>query len=720
MNFALQTLLSLGDMNSSSSNSKSKIPGSLKSDRRPRGNQGQQKNQNNYSSAFIRAFVKFRPKQAINNPVMFLVWLGMIITLAATLEPSLFGAVADQKTRHFYALVTGVLFATLWLANFAEAIAEGRGKAQANRLRSIEVATITKKLASDGTIVEVDSGTLQPGDTVYLVAGDIIPADGEVVMGIASVDESVISGESAPVLKESGSQVASSVIGGTRIISDELIVKITAEPRTGLIQRIIALVERKKRRQTANEIALKIFLGVVALVLLLVVGTLPAFALYLNSPISVVVLIALLLGLIPTTIGGLLNTITIAAMDRVAQCNVIASSERIVEASVDVNTLIVDKTGTITLGNRLAEEFIPIKGYSVEEVAHVAMAASLFDDTPEGKSIFRLADSLGATIDFDYTYAQGIPFSPVTRISGTNLPNGFQARKGTLSGIEEFIGTGNGNYTLELDEAYQRIAKLGGTPLVIAMDGEIYGLVVLRDIVKPGIRDRFEQLRRMGVHTVMMTGDNQITAAVIAQEAGLDDFIAETQPENKITLIEWEQSEGKLVAMTGEGTNDALALAQANIGIAMNTGTQAAKEAANMLDLDSDPTKLIDIIAIGKQLLITRGAFTIFAIANDIAKYFAIIPLLFAESASLKNLNLMNLTNINSAVLSVLIYNAVTILVLMPLALKGVRFTPMNVNRFLKIQILIYAFGGLITPFIAIKMIDILLIYLGIVERGFN
>ncbi|MDJ0735631.1 MAG: potassium-transporting ATPase subunit KdpB [Nostocaceae cyanobacterium] len=702
-------------MNSSRTNSKSRTPGSLNSDRRPGRKQAKLKNQNIYYKAFKDAFVKLRPKNAIKNPVMFLVWVGTIITLLAAIHPSLFGAVADQKTRQFNGLVTLILFVTAWIANFAEAIAEGRGKAQANSLRSIELKTVAKKLADDGTITEVHSTSLQRGDTVYLVAGDIIPADGEVIMGIASVDESVITGESAPVLKESGSQVASSVTGGSRIISDELIVRITADPGKGFIQRMIALMEGRKRRKTPNEIALKAFLGVMALLFLLVVVTLPAFALYLKSPISVVVLIALLLSLIPTTVGGLLSTISIAAMDRVAQCNIIATSERIVEACVDVNTLIVDKTGTITLGNRLAEEFIPVKGHSLEELANVAMAASLFDDTPEGKSIFRLADSLGARIDFDYNYAQGISFSPAIPISGTNLPNGSQVRKGTLWAIKEFVGSGNGNYISELDQAYEGIAKLGATPLAIAMDGEIYGLVALNDIVKPGIRDRFGQLRRMGVRSIMVTGDNQITAAVIAQEAGVDDFIAETQPENKITLIEWEQSEGKLVAMTGEGTNDALALAQANIGIAMNTGTQAAKEAANMVDLDSDPTKLIDIIAIGKQLLITRGALTTFSIANDIAKYFAIVPLIFAEEPNLKNLNLMNLTSIYSGVLSVLIYNACMILALMPLALRGIGFTPVNVNKFLQYQILIYGLGGLIFPFIAIKLIDMLIISLGFV-----
>lgn len=657
--------------------------------------------------------MKLNPRHAVKNPVMFLVWVGTVVTLLVTIDPNLFGSTQGENPRLFNGLITVILFFTVWFANFAESVAEGRGKAQADALRSTKSDTSARKLLPDGSIQEVSSTTLRQGDLVKVISGDIIPADGEVIAGVASVDESAITGESAPVLKETGSDVASSVTGGTRIISDELTIRITSDPGKGFIDRMIALVEGAERSKTPNEIALTVLLAVLTLVFLFVVATLPPIANYVGSPVSVAILIALLVALIPTTIGGLLSAIGIAGMDRVAQFNVIATSGRAVEACGDVNTLVLDKTGTITLGNRLAEEFIPVNGHSMEEIARVALAASVFDDTPEGKSIVRLAEKLGAKVDFDRTKAEGIEFSAKTRMSGTNLADGRETRKGAVDAIKGFVRSRGGQITPELDAAYQRVSSQGGTPLAVALNNEIYGVIYLKDIVKPGIRDRFDQLRRMGVRTVMLTGDNRITASVIAQEAGVDDFIAEATPEDKIEVIQREQAQGKLVAMTGDGTNDAPALAQANVGVAMNTGTQAAKEAANMVDLDSDPTKLIDIVAIGKQLLITRGALTTFSLANDIAKYFAIIPVIFA-SARLESLNVMGLASTNSAVLSALIYNALIIPALIPLALTGVKFRPLTANQLLQRNILIYGFGGVIAPFIAIKLIDIAIAAVGL------
>ncbi|WP_392532550.1 potassium-transporting ATPase subunit KdpB [Nostoc sp. C117] len=700
-------------MNKAATNSKARRPNNRPGDRRQARKKARIITKWLYLRAIRDAFVKLNPKYAIKNPVMFLVWVGTIITILVTIDPNLFGPVTQKNPQVFNGLLSGILFFTVWFANFAEAVAEGRGKAQADALRSTKSETIAKKLAADGSVSEVSSTSLKQGDTIYVVAGDIIPADGEVIMGVASVDESAITGESAPVLKESGSDVASSVTGGTRIISDELIIRITSDPGKGFIDRMIALVEGAERSKTPNEIALTVLLAVLSLVFLFVVVTLPALAYYVNSPISVPILIALLVALIPTTIGGLLSTIGIAGMDRVAQFNVIATSGRAVEACGDVNTLVLDKTGTITLGNRLAEEFIPIDGHSILEIASIAWAASVFDDTPEGKSIVRLAEKLGARFDFDSSQAEGVNFSAKTRMSGTNLPGGHEARKGAVEAIKGFVRSRNGRHTPELDAAYERVSHLGGTPLAVSLDNEIYGVIYLKDIVKPGIRDRFEQLRRMGVRTVMLTGDNRITASVIANEAGVDDFIAEATPEDKISVIQKEQAAGKIVAMTGDGTNDAPALAQANVGVAMNTGTQAAKEAANMVDLDSDPTKLIDIVSIGKQLLITRGALTTFSIANDIAKYFAIIPVIFV-AANLQSLNIMNLTSPNSAVLSALIYNALIIPALIPLALKGVKFRPLTANQLLQRNILIYGLGGVIAPFIAIKLIDMVITAVGL------
>ena len=665
-----------------------------------------------YQRALKEAFVKLNPRQQLKNPVMFVVWVGTIVTALLTIDPNLFGPQGDNL-RFFNGLITVILFFTVVFANLAEAVAEGRGKAQADALRATKSDTIARKLLSDGSIAEISSTELRRGDQVKVIAGDIIPADGEVIAGVASVDESAITGESAPVLKEAGSDVASSVTGGTRILSDELTIRITADPGKGFIDRMIALVEGAERTKTPNEIALTVLLAVLTLVFLFVVATLSPVANYVNSPVSVAILIALLVALIPTTIGGLLSAIGIAGMDRVAQFNVIATSGRAVEACGDINTLILDKTGTITLGNRLADEFIPVNGHLLLDIANVALAASVFDETPEGKSIVRLAESLGAQVNFDRTKAEGIEFSARTRMSGTNLPDGREVRKGAVDSIQGFVRSRNGHDTPELDTAYERVSRLGGTPLAVAQNDEIYGVIYLKDIVKPGIKERFDQLRRMGVRTIMLTGDNRITASVIAQEAGVDDFVAEATPEDKIEVIQQEQAQGKLVAMTGDGTNDAPALAQANVGVAMNTGTQAAKEAANMVDLDSDPTKLIDIVAIGKQLLITRGALTTFSIANDIAKYFAIIPAMFA-AAGIGSLNVMGLASANSAVLSALIYNALIIPALIPLALTGVKFRPLSANQLLQRNILIYGLGGVVAPFIAIKVIDIAIAAVGL------
>jgi len=666
-----------------------------------------------YQRAVREAFVKLSPRVMVKNPVMFVVWVGTIVTALMTIDPNLFGPVAGKNLRLFNGLITLILFFTVVFANFAEAVAEGRGKAQADALRATKSDTTARKLLPDGSVQEVSSTTLRRGDLVKVIAGDVIPADGEVVAGLASVDESAITGESAPVLKEPGSDVASSVTGGTRILSDELNIRVTSDPGKGFIDRMIALVEGAERTKTPNEIALTVLLAVLTLVFMFVVATIPTIANYVKSPVSVAILIALLVALIPTTIGGLLSAIGIAGMDRVAQFNVIATSGRAVEACGDVNTLILDKTGTITLGNRLADEFIPVNGHSMEEMAQVALAGSVFDETPEGKSIVRLAEKLGAKVDFDRSAAEGIEFTAKTRMSGTNLPSGEEVRKGAVDAIKGFVRSRNGNLTPELDSAYERVSRLGGTPLAVARNAELYGVIYLKDIVKPGIRERFDQMRRMGIRTIMLTGDNRITASVIAEEAGVDDFIAEATPEDKMSVIRREQSEGKLVAMTGDGTNDAPALAQANVGVAMNSGTQAAKEAANMVDLDSDPTKLIDIVAIGKQLLITRGALTTFSIANDISKYFAIIPAMFA-AAGIGSLNVMGLASTNSAVLSALIYNALIIPALIPLALTGVKFRPLSANQLLQRNILIYGVFGVIAPFIAIKLIDLAIAAVGL------
>jgi K+-transporting ATPase ATPase B chain len=671
------------------------------------------KNTGIYTRALKQAFVKLDPRNMLKNPVMFLVWVGTIVTALVTIEPNLFGVTPDNNPRLFNGLITIILFLTLIFANFAEAVAEGRGKAQADSLRATKSDVVARKLLPDGSIQEVNSATLRRGDQIKVIAGDVIPADGEVIAGVASVDESAITGESAPVLKQPGTDIASSVTGGTRINSDELTIRVTSDPGQGFIDRMIALVEGASRTKTPNEIALTVLLAVLTQVFLVVIVTLPTVSVYVKSPVSIAVLIALLVALIPTTIGGLLSAIGIAGMDRVAQFNVIATSGRAVEACGDINTLVLDKTGTITLGNRMAEEFIPVKGHSLNEVAQISLASSIFDETPEGKSIVKLAESLGAKLSFNPQTAEGIEFSAKTRMSGIDLPNGVEIRKGAVDAIKGFVRSRNGQLTAELNTAYERVSKLGGTPLAVCQNDDIYGVIYLKDIIKPGIKERFDQMRRMGIKTVMLTGDNRLTASVIAEEAGVDDFIAEATPEDKIEVIRSEQAQGKLVAMTGDGTNDAPALAQANVGVAMNSGTQAAKEAANMVDLDSDPTKLIDIVTIGKQLLITRGALTTFSLANDVAKYFAIIPAIF-PGIGVNGLNIMGLASTQSAVLSALIYNALIIPALIPLALTGVKFRPLTANQLLQRNIFIYGLGGVIAPFIAIKIIDVFIVSIGL------
>ncbi|NEU80287.1 potassium-transporting ATPase subunit KdpB [Nostoc sp. UIC10630] len=679
-----------------------------------------------YQRAIRESFVKLDPRITVRNPVMFVVWVGTIVTFLVTLNPNLYGTVqADiNQQRLLNGLITFILFFTLVFANFAEAVAEGRGKAQADSLRSTRSDTIANKILPDGSIQQVNSTELRRGDLVKVVANNMIPADGDVIKGIGSVDESAITGESAPVLKQPGTDIASSVTGGTRLLSDELTIRVSADPGQGFIDRMIALVEGAQRTKTPNEIALTVLLAVLTQVFLIVVSTITPYVGYIASFIStafsveagnslragasVAILISLLVALIPTTIGGLLSAIGIAGMDRVAQFNVIATSGRAVEACGDINTLVLDKTGTITLGNRMADEFIPLDNHSIEDVARVSLAASLFDDTPEGKSIVILAEKSQAAVDFNIDKAEGVEFTAKTRMSGTNLPDGKQIRKGAVDAIKGFVRSRGGYVPDDIDAAYERVSRLGGTPLAVCQDDKIYGVIYLKDIVKPGLRERFDQLRRMGVRTVMLTGDNRITASVIAEEAGVDDFIAEATPEDKIEVIRSEQSQGKLVAMTGDGTNDAPALAQANVGVAMNSGTQAAKEAANMVDLDSDPTKLIDLVTIGKQLLITRGALTTFSIANDIAKYFAIIPTIFG-AAGIGALNIMGLKSAQSAIVSALIYNALIIPALIPLALKGVKFLPLTADQLLRRNIFIYGVGGIIAPFIAIKLIDIIL-----------
>lgn len=654
--------------------------------------------------ALKESFIKLDPRVMIRNPIMFVVEVGFVITLIFTFFP---GALGGEVSPWFNATVSIILLLTVLFANYAEALAEGRGKAQADSLKNSKKDSIAKKIAN-GTIMNVPSTDLRKGDIVIVSQGELIPGDGEVIQGIASVDESAITGESAPVIKEAGGDFCS-VTGGTRVVSDEIKVRITSDPGESFLDRMISLVEGAKRQKTPNEIALNTVLTSLTLIFMIVVVTLPFFANYLEINLEIPVLIALLVCLIPTTIGGLLSAIGIAGMDRVTQFNVIAMSGKAVEASGDINTIILDKTGTITYGNRMASEFVPVGNQKAEELASWAAISSVQDETPEGRSVLELMKKLNFT--YNHSLAAGcdfIEFRAETRMSGLDLKDGRKVRKGAVDAVKEWIREQGGKIPQDLDEKSNRIASVGGTPLAVAVDQVIYGLIYLKDTVKPGMRERFDQLRKMGIKTIMCTGDNPLTAATIAKEAGVDDFIAEAKPEDKISAIRKEQAEGKLVAMTGDGTNDAPALAQADVGLAMNSGTMAAKEAANMVDLDSDPTKIIEVVSIGKQLLMTRGALTTFSIANDVAKYFAIIPAMFMLAIpELSVLNIMQLGSPTSAILSALIFNAVIIPMLIPLAMKGVAYKPMGSLELLRRNLLVYGLGGVVVPFIGIKLIDI-------------
>lgn len=654
------------------------------------------------NQAIKESFIKLDPRVMIKNPIMFVVEIGIVITLLLTF----FG---DQTQVGFNIAVTFILFITLLFANFAEAIAEGRGKAQADSLKKTKKEVYANLVLENGKHKRVSSADLRKGNIVIVKQGEMIPGDGEVISGLASVDESAITGESAPVIKEAGGDF-NSVTGGTRVVSDEIKVRITADPGESFLDRMISLVEGAKRQKTPNEIALSTVLTSLTLVFMIVVVTLPFFTKYLGFDIPVPVLIALLVCLIPTTIGGLLSAIGIAGMDRVTRFNVIAMSGKAVEAAGDINTIILDKTGTITFGNRMASEFVPVGFDTKKSVGEWAAISSLKDDTPEGKSVLELMKKEHLSFD-QYLGEDGefIEFKAETRMSGIDLKDGRKVRKGAVDAIKNWVLATGGEVPHDLEEKGNRIASEGGTPLAVAVDQHIYGLIYLKDTVKPGMKERFEQLRKMGIKTIMCTGDNPLTAKTIAREAGVDDFIAESKPEDKIAVIKREQAEGKLVAMTGDGTNDAPALAQADVGLAMNSGTTAAKEAANMVDLDSDPTKIIEVVSIGKQLLMTRGALTTFSIANDIAKYFAIIPAMFMLAIpEMEVLNVMKLGSPMSAILSALIFNAIIIPLLIPLAMRGVAYKPMSSNALLKRNLLIYGFGGVIVPFIGIKLIDLI------------
>ena len=649
---------------------------------------------------------KLHPRTMARNPVMFVVEVGSVLTTWRLMTDA-FGGTGDLG---FELQITLWLWLTVLFANFAEAMAEGRGKAQADTLRKTRTETIANKLGASDRVDQVPAASLRKGDLVIVHAGEFIPGDGEIVEGVASVDESAITGESAPVIRESGGD-RSAVTGGTRVLSDWIKVRITSDPGSTFLDRMIALVEGAERQKTPNEIALNILLAGLTIVFLIAVVTLQPFAIYSNAPQTLFVLIALLVCLIPTTIGGLLSAIGIAGMDRLVQHNVLAMSGRSVEAAGDVHTLLLDKTGTITLGNRQATEFIPLPGVSEPTLADAAQLASLPDETPEGRSIVVLAKEKYHIRGRELAdkSAAFVPFTAQTRMSGVNL-DGREIRKGAADAIGVYVKANGGAVALELQQVVDGIARSGGTPLVVAERARTLGVIHLKDIVKGGMRQRFDALRTMGIKTVMITGDNPLTAASIAKEAGVDDFLAQATPEDKMKLIRREQADGKLVAMTGDGTNDAPALAQADVGVAMNTGTQAAKEAGNMVDLDSNPTKLIEIVEIGKQLLITRGALTTFSIANDVAKYFAIIPAMFlATYPALGALNIMGLQTPQSAILSAVIFNALIIVALVPLALRGIQYRPLGAAQLLRRNLLVYGMGGIIAPFAGIKAIDVVI-----------
>jgi potassium-transporting ATPase ATP-binding subunit len=662
--------------------------------------------------ALAESVRKLDPRVQARNPVMFVVEVGALITTGAWAIQAFGGRPlgGGHEPAWFTFTVSAWLWLTVVFANLAEALAEGRGRAQAASLRAMKTET-TANLRDGGTR---NASELVRGDVVVVVAGETIPGDGTVIEGIASVDESAITGESAPVIREAGGD-RSAVTGGTRVLSDRIVVEITQEPGKSFLDRMIALVEGAERRKTPNEIALGILLAALTLVFILVVVSLRPFALFAGTELSETTLIALLVALIPTTIGALLSAIGIAGMDRLVRRNVLALSGRAVEASGDCDVLLLDKTGTITLGNREAVEFMPMPGITPEELAEAAQLSSLADETPEGRSIVVLAKTYGIREhDFDGHQPEFVPFSAETRMSGVDF-NGTRLRKGAGDAIETWIGAEGGRVPVELRGELERIGREGGTPLAVARDERVLGVVYLKDVVKDGMKARFDQLRAMGIRTIMVTGDNRLTAAKIAEEAGVDDFLAEATPERKLELIKEQQADGRLIAMTGDGTNDAPALAQADVGVAMSSGTQAAREAGNMVDLDSNPTKLIEIVEVGKQLLITRGALTTFSIANDVAKYFAILPAIFlttwaaraGEKGPLAALNVMSLGTPRSAILSALIFNALVIPLLIPLALRGVRYRPVGATALLRRNILLYGLGGLIVPFVGIKAIDL-------------
>ena len=661
--------------------------------------------------ALIDSFVKLNPRVMMRNPVMFVVEVGSVITSVL-----LFRDISKHSHAFGFDLqITLWLWFTVLFANFAEAMAEGRGKAQAETLRKAKSETVANRILPDGRIEQVPGSKLQLGDLVLVTAGEMIPGDGDAVEGVASVDESAITGESAPVIREAGGDRCA-VTGGTRVLSDQIKIKITANPGETFLDRMIALVEGAERQKTPNEIALNILLAGLTVVFLLAVVTLQPFAIYSGSPQTVFVLVSLLVCLIPTTIGGLLSAIGIAGMDRLVQHNVLAMSGRAVEAAGDVDTLLLDKTGTITLGNRQAAEFIAAPGVTNDQLADAAQFSSLPDETPEGRSIVVLAKEKYGLRGRELADGQVefVPFSATTRMSGVNF-DGRVIRKGAADAIEGFLKGNEGYLPQEVRTTVETIARSGGTPLVVAENARALGVIHLKDIVKGGIRERFAQLRAMGIRTVMITGDNPLTAAAIAQEAGVDDFLAQATPKDKMDLIKKEQAQGKLEAMTGDGTNDAPALAQSDVGVAMNTGTQAAKEAGNMVDLDSNPTKLLEIVEIGKQLLMTRGSLTTFSIANDVAKYFAIIPAMFAGTFPVLNaLNIMHLATPESAILSAVIFNALIIIALIPLALRGVKYRPMSAEALLQRNLWIYGVGGIIIPFVGIKIIDVFIRAVGL------
>lgn len=660
-------------------------------------------------SSIIGAFKKMNPRYMIKNPVMFVVEIGLIISLLLTIMPNIFGD-TDSNLRGYNILVTIILLITILFANFAEAVAEGRGKAQAAALKKTKQDTVARLISKDGSETIINAVELKKGDIVLVKAGETIPNDGEIIEGIASVDESAITGESAPVLKESGGDFAS-VTGGTLVASDWLKIEITSSPGESFLDKMISMVEGASRKKTPNEIALNTLLVSLTIIFLIVIVTLYPFAVYTGVTIPISTMIALMVCLIPTTIGGLLSAIGIAGMDRVTRFNVIAMSGKAVEACGDVDTMILDKTGTITFGNRMASQFLPVSGIDEQELIHYGTVCSIKDDTPEGKSIVELGIKLGCTIDkAKYENTNFIDFTAQTRMSGVDLEDGKEIRKGAGDAIINRVKNLGGKVPEDLSELVEKVSRLGGTPLVVSVDKTILGVIYLKDTVKPGLVERFARLREIGIKTIMCTGDNPLTAATIAQEAGVDGFIAECKPEDKILEIRKEQALGKIVAMTGDGTNDAPALAQADVGLAMNSGTSSAKEAANMIDLDSDPTKILEVVEIGKQLLITRGSLTTFSIANDVAKYFAIIPAMFTLAIpEMQLVNIMNLSTPYSAILAALIFNAIIIPCLIPLAMKGVAYKPMRSEMMLMKNLLVYGLGGIIVPFIGIKVIDIII-----------